>query len=196
MTYNPKIHNRQSIRLKGYDYSQPGLYFITICVQNWLHLFGEIINGEMILNDAGMMVEKWYFEMENKYPNMKCDVHTVMPNHFHCIVQIVENAPVMDAHVGTSLRGRPETDGRPKPQYGPDNKKYDASLFDMMDWFKTMTTNEYIRGVKNKNWPRFEKRLWQKRYWDRIIRDERSYINISDYIKNNPNRWDTDKFNL
>ena len=99
MTYNPKIHNRQSIRLKGYDYSQPGLYYITICVQNHMHLFGEIINGEMMLNDAGTMIEKWYFEMENKYPNMKCDVHTVMPNHFHCIVVIVENADVMDAHV-------------------------------------------------------------------------------------------------
>ena len=209
MKYNPKIHNRQSIRLKGYDYSQPGLYFITICVQDRLHLFGEIKNGEMILNDAGVMVEKWYFEMENKYPNMKCDVHAVMPNHFHCIVVIVENAPDMDAHViqdalvGTSLRGRPVTDGcpetdghpEPKPQYGPDNKKYHASLFDMMDWFKTMTTNEYIRGVKNKNWSRFEKRLWQKRYWDHIIRDERSYINISGYIKTNPAKWDADKFN-
>jgi REP element-mobilizing transposase RayT len=208
MKYNPKTHNRQSIRLKGYDYSQPGLYYITICVQNHRHLFGKIINGEMILNDAGTMIEKWYFEMENKYQNMKCDVHTVMPNHFHCIVVIVENINVMDALEGTSLcgrpeadvrpetDGRPETDVRPETPYGPDNKKYHASLFDMMDWFKTMTTNEYIRGVKNKNWPRFEKRLWQKRYWDHIIRDERSYINISDYIKNNPKKWDRDKFNL
>ena len=198
MKYNPKIHKRQSIRLKGWDYSHPGLYFITICAQYHTHLFGYIQNKKMHLNDAGKMVEKWYFEMENKYPNMKCDVHTVMPNHFHCIVHIIENDNVKrDAHAGTSLRGCHETDGHPepKPQYGPDNKKYHASLFDMMDWFKTMSTNEYIRGVKNNNWPRFEKRLWQKRYWDHIIRDERSYINISNYIKNNPAKWDEDKFN-
>ena len=66
----------------------------------------------------------------------------------------------------------------------------------MMDWFKTMTTNEYIRGVKNKNWKRFEKRLWQLRYYDRIIRNENDYIRISNYIINNPLKWDKDKFNV
>ncbi len=150
MKYNPKIHNRQSIRLKGWDYSHPGLYFITICAQNHTHLFGYIQNKKMHLNDAGKMVEKWYFEMENKYPNIKCDEHIVMPNHFHCI---------------------------------------------MMDWFKTMTTNAYIRGVKSENWPRFEKRVWQKRYWDHIIRNENDYIRISAYIINNPKKWTEDKFN-
>jgi putative transposase len=66
--YNPNIHHRRSIRLKGYDYSQVGLYFITICVQDRARLFGEISTGKMTLNDAGKMVERWYFELENKYP--------------------------------------------------------------------------------------------------------------------------------
>jgi putative transposase len=89
MKYNPKIHHRRSIRLKGYDYSQAGLYFITICVKNWECLYGHISNGEMILNDAGKMVEKWYYELENKFPDIRCDEMIVMPNHFHCIIENV-----------------------------------------------------------------------------------------------------------
>ena len=234
MKYNPKIHNRQSIRLKGWDYSNPGLYFITICTQNRAHLFGYIQNKKMHLNDAGKMIEKWYFKLEEKYPDIRCNEQMVMPNHFHCIIHILEkqdeneygldernviahdrDAHDMDAHAGRSPRGRPETDDRHRPEtnhrpetddrpetgeytvspYGPDNKKYNASIFDMMDWFKTMTTNAYIRGVKTENWPRFEKRVWQKRYWDHIIRNENDYIHISNYIENNPKKWTEDKFN-
>ena len=87
--YNPNIHKRKSIRLKGYDYSQAGLYFITICCQNRDCLFGKIENGEMKWNDAGKMIEKWYYELMNKFPDIKCDEMIVMPNHFHCIVEIV-----------------------------------------------------------------------------------------------------------
>ena len=128
-----------------------------------------------------------------------------MPNHFHCIINIVDTHGIdnhdRDAHAGTSLRGRPENVGRPengvysKPRYGPDNKKYNASIFDMMDWFKTMTTNAYIRGVKSNNWARFEKRVWQKRYWDHIIRNENDYNRIANYIINNPAKWDEDQLN-
>jgi len=72
MHYDPKKHHRRSIRLKGYDYARAGLYFITICVQHHTCLFGYIENGVMILNDAGVMVEKWYYELENKYPDKNC----------------------------------------------------------------------------------------------------------------------------
>jgi putative transposase len=63
MNFDPEKHHRRSIRLKGYDYSRAGLYFITICVQNRLHLFGDVNNGKMLLNDAGRMIEKWYYEL-------------------------------------------------------------------------------------------------------------------------------------
>ena len=104
MSYNPEIHHRRSIRLKGYDYSQEGLYFITICVQDRECLFGEIVVGastqgcpisdseihvykQMIMNDAGKMVERWYCELENKYPDKRCHEMVIMPNHFHCIIE-------------------------------------------------------------------------------------------------------------
>jgi hypothetical protein len=69
MKYNPDIHHRRSIRLKGYDYSQAGMYFITICTQGSLHLFGEITNNEVVLNDAGKLIEKWWNELKKQIPN-------------------------------------------------------------------------------------------------------------------------------
>ena len=214
MKYNPKIHNRRSIRLKGYDYSRAGLYYITICVQNRECLFGNVVNAKIVLSDAGCMVEKWYFELGNKYPDKKCHDMVVMPNHFHCII---ENIPIMDcvktdarvmdgnkmdAHVGASLRGCPEN-GCPEydihknniPDYGMDNKKYNATIGDAMDWFKTMTTNEYIRGVKTKKWKRFDGKLWQGNYWEHIIRNDAEYHRIADYIIENPTKWINDKLN-
>ena len=83
--YNPEIHHRRSIRLKGYDYASEGLYFVTICTQNRECLFGEIKNDEMVLNDAGRMVEKWYRKTQEKFPDIICHEMIIMPNHFHCI---------------------------------------------------------------------------------------------------------------
>ena len=90
--YNPLIHHRRSIRLHGYDYAQSGLYFITICCQDRLHLFGHIQNGEMIYDDAGRMIEKWYRELENKYPDKRRHEIMVTPNHFHCIIENMADA--------------------------------------------------------------------------------------------------------
>ena len=72
MVYNPKYHRRKSIRLKGYDYSSPGLYFVTICCQKRACLFGEVKKGIMVLNDSGKMIKKWYYELENKFHDIKC----------------------------------------------------------------------------------------------------------------------------
>jgi hypothetical protein len=77
--------------------------------------------------------------------------------------------------------------------YGYDNKKYHATIGDVMDWFKTMTTNEYIRGVKNLGWPPFDRKLWQRNYYEHIIRDEQSYERIAEYIISNPAKWQDDK---
>ena len=97
------------------------------------------------------------------------------------------------AHAGAPLRGRPN---KPKNQYGMDNKKYNATVGDAMGWFKTMITNEYIRGVKNMGWQAFDKKLWQRDYYEQIIRNEKSYRNISQYIIHNPANWNKDSLNL
>ena len=86
MTYNPNIHHRKSIRLKGYDYTQAGLYFITICCQNRECLFGNIINGEMILNDAGNIANECWLAIPNHFPNVVLHEFVIMPNHIHGII--------------------------------------------------------------------------------------------------------------
>jgi len=187
MPYDPKKHHRRSIRLKGYDYSQSGYYYITLSVKNNDYLFGEIVEHQMILNDAGKMVERWFNELDNKYPDIECGEFVVMPNHFHFIVEnngkgnpnIKEKSgttwkqgelhdPVLGEHIGSPVRN-------------------------IVQWFKTMSTNEYIRGVKNLGWKRFEGKLWHINYWEHIIRDQNSFDFISKYILENPQNWDTDK---
>ena len=196
MKFNPKIHHRKSIRLKNYDYSQAGFYFITICCQNKKYLFGEIVGEKMILNNAGRMVEKWYWECENKFSDIQCHSMIVMPNHFHCIIQ----------NVGADLRVCPKnTRVCPKNNRAcPDNEKphqpkmgehIGSPLHRVVQWFKTMTTNEYIRGVKNNNWQRFDDKLWQRSFWEHIVRDENEHQQIAEYINNNPIQWDIDKLN-
>ena len=93
--YNPNIHNRRSIRLKGYDYTQAGLYFVTICVQNRACLLGEIYNNEMILNDAGQMIQSEWLKLPNRFSNIELHEYIIMPNHFHAILEIVGATPVV-----------------------------------------------------------------------------------------------------
>lgn len=97
--YNPKIHHRRSIRLKGYDYAQAGLYFITICVQDRVSLFGEIKGGEIHLSDAGKMVEQQWLVIPERFKNVQLNEFIIMPNHFHSIVQIVGATLVVDPNI-------------------------------------------------------------------------------------------------
>jgi putative transposase len=150
MKFNPKTHRRRSIRLKGYDYAQSGGYYVTIVTQRRECLFGQIHNAEMILNNAGKMAVEWWNELPRKFPSVTVDGVVVMPNHFHGILILHDESVGADlrvcpgdgkdhdvlekgAHTGAPLQGIP----RP-----------DASLSQIIQWFKTMTTNEYIRGVK------------------------------------------------
>ena len=167
---NKQFPTRKIIRLKGYDYSQNGLYFITICTQNHLSLFGNIDEKEMLLNDSGKMLEKWWFELENKYPNIALHSYIIMPNHFHGIIEIQDTSSIPTG----------EHTGSPLPT--------------MIQWFKTMTTNAYIQGVRQKNWYPFHKKLWQKSFHEHIIRDEKSYLKISQYIETNPENWEEDTY--
>jgi len=177
--YNPKKHNRRSIRLKGYDYSQAGQYFITTCIQNRACLLGRVEDGAMQLNDAGKMVKEEWLKLLERFPNIRLHEFVVMPNHFHGILEIVDGPPL----------GQPQGIG--PTEVGPKRK----TLGDMVGAFGSITTGEYIRGVKNHNWQRFDRKLWQRNYWEHIIRNENAFNNISQYIKNNPRKWQEDKLN-
>jgi putative transposase len=179
--YNPQIHDRNSFRLSGYDYSKPGFYFVTICCQDRLHFWGEVKEEEMQLNEAGKMVEKWYFKLEEKFPEIKCHEMIVMPNHFHCIIEIyptknnIEKNGRGDPTWSPKITGSPKINGSPKITGSP----HSIGLATVIGWFKTMTTNEYIRGVKQLGWRKFNKRLWQRNYFEIIIRGEKSYQHIT-----------------
>jgi len=183
MTFNPDIHRRQSIRLKSHDYSSAGAYYVTVCAQNRECMFGKIVNTEMKLNDAGRMVERWWAELNHKFPTVVTDEYIVMPNHFHGIVVIIGYPDP----VGAALRGRPHKSGHPH--------RGAPTLPDIVDWFKTMATNDYIRGIKQRRWPPFQKRLWQRNYYERVIRDDAEIHRVREYIAGNPARWLEDEEN-
>jgi len=368
MDFKPRPQ-RKSIRLKGYDYSRAGLYFVTICCHDRACLFGEIstnpvgadlcvrpddvlnvrpddnmyddmnvhpddnlyvysddnsydhpdnktkfdtwrtnsINDgqtqsmggqthrfaptgltdelgstttpQMILNDAGRMVEKWYYELENKFPDIKCHEMVVMPNHIHCIIQNIgfipsvkpvgadlcvrpcdnihnrpcdniHNRPCDNIHNRPcdNIHNRPDDNTNIRPIDNMDIRQDDTDesnpitigensplqtgvhsqspttehsqtepgehsqtepgehfqtepgehigspLRAVVQWWKTMTTNEYIRGVKTSDWEPFFGKLWQRNYYEHIIRNEQSYDVICEYIRNNPEKWHDDKF--
>ena len=167
--YDPERHHRRSIRLKGYDYTLAGAYFVTFCVQNRESLFGEIIDGQMMLNEAGRMVEAVWQELSVFYPGVDTDAFVVMPNHFHGIIVLTSG----------QARG-------PSPT---------ISLPDVVHRFKTMTTKRYTDGVKNQGWTSFPGRLWQRNYYEHIIRDENALHSIRTYIENNPAQWNEDTEN-
>ena len=214
MKYDPFTHHRRSIRLKEYDYSQAGMYFVTICAQDRQCLFGKIADDKMVLNDVGKMIEKWLVKLPQNFTGIKIDTYIIMPNHFHAIVVNVGADPRVcpKTEYGEQQQGEHEYKGRhaglPLQQQKNAGKneiivganpcvcpelRICPVLGTVVQWFKTMTTNEYIRGVKNNNWQPFNKRLWQRNYWEHIIRDEQSYQHIVDYIVNNPLKWQDDQ---
>jgi len=176
--YDPNIHHRRSIRIPGYDYSQDGWYFVTICTQNRKYMFGEIVKDQMRLNNAGFIVKTWWQKVTNKFLSVQTDEYVVMPNHFHGIINIVGANPC----------------SRPTLFDHPDADEVDG-LGDIVNWFKTMTTNQYIRGVKEKSWPPFPGRLWQRNYYEHIIRSEDELNHFRCYVSDNPANWLTDKEN-
>ncbi len=210
MSYNPKIHHRRSIRLKGYDYSKAGLYFITICCQDRACMFGEIVGTnvgthvganpcgrpndipKMQLNGAGKMIDEEWLKLPQRFENIQLHEYIVMPNHFHGILEIT-NDDIIGRPQFDDINGRPQFDdinGRPQG-HAPTAGK---TVGDMMDAFKSITTVEYIHGVKTMNWQRFNGKLLQRDYYEHIIRNEQSYETISNYIINNPAKWKEDKF--
>ncbi len=193
MNVNQK--RRKSNRLGGYDYSRAGCYFVTVCAQDRQCLFGEVVEDGMVLNEAGKMAAHWWGETENKFSHIELDEYVVMPNHIHGIVLIV----------GADLRVRPQREDRKsnghkqlEHQRQKENQPGGHAgppLQEIIQWFKTMTTNGYINEVKYGRFPPFEKRIWQRSFYDHVILDDDDLNRVREYIQNNPLRWALDEEN-
>ena len=178
---NKSFQRRQSLRLPEFDYSEPGAYFVTIVTQNRKTLFGKVIDGEMILNEIGTMVKEVIEEIPQEYHGINVEVFGVMPNHIHILLLTSE---VVAGPCACHKNGQPQ---------GVDPTKNRLSLPEIVHRFKSLTTHRYMVNVKEKGWSRFEKRLWQRNYHEHIIRNERDYQAIYDYILANPLNWEKDK---
>ena len=199
--YNPAIHHRKSIRLKGYDYSQNGLYFITICTYNRECLFGEIINKKMILNDAGKIANECWLKIPEHFPGAVLHEHVVMPNHVHGIIELGgtvltggENAGRQNVVAGVQNVGGQifETPRMEPPPTSPSPQNQFQHII-------PRSIGSIVRGYKIGVTKFFRDNtdiyhVWQRNYHEHIIRSEQSYWRISEYIINNPEVWDNDKF--
>lgn len=212
-------HHRRPIRLPGYDYAQAGRYFVTICVQGGECRFGEIVAEEMQLNDAGRMVQATWQQLPERFPMVQLDTYVVMPNHFHAIVVMTDpdpgsvGAPLVGAPLGGASEPGGHANGHHEPRDGyapepgghkgrpykpPKGKAFESTrptLGDIVGAFKSLTTNAYIVGVRQTGWPPFDGRLWQRGYWEHVIRHERALERIREYILGNPQRWEWDREN-
>jgi putative transposase len=209
MTFDPDANHRQSTRLENFDYSSPGAYFVTVCANGRSYLFGEILEDEMKLNEAGEMVKRKWLEMPASFDHLKIDEFVIMPNHVHLILVLSVSQEgehrVRPYKIGidppTNRRGdlydRPadETIPRVANEYQHPTGTTNGSVGRIIQLFKTVTTGEYIRGVHDLSWPPFEKRLWQRNYFERVIRDERGLQNARTYVLENPLKWHLDVMN-
>ena len=233
MEYNPQIHHRRSIRLKGYDYSQAGAYFITICCHNRQCVFGEIPVGAGFtpahddktvtnahntgqpqgvaptLNDYGKIANDEWQKLPERFLNVELDVFVIMPNHMHGIIVLNDND-------GAIMNNRSTINNRATARVTPTNK---TIIGDIVGAYKSVVANECLKIYKSK-WadvgaipcgcpktcgcpyssrtgftpaPTMGK-LWQRNYYEHIIRNEQSYQTICNYILNNPAKWNEDKF--
>jgi len=171
MIYDPIIHHRRSIRLKGYDYSSAGGYFITICTLDRKSIFGTIVGHEMRLSRAGEIARECWLEIPNHFPKVQLDEFIVMPDHMHGII-IIPSSLVGAQHVV------------PPPRLNQFQKIVPQSLSVIIRSFKAATTNRINQLRRTPGG-----RVWQRNYYEHIIRDEDSLFRIRKYIAENVMRW-------
>ncbi len=209
--YDPQKHHRRSIRLKGWDYRRPGWYFVTMVVQNRECLFGRVVNKKMVLNDFGKIVDYHWRKLPVHFNHIEMDEYRVMPNHFHGIVHIVRwpdgcddidgdpNVGAKDfseqfnngknASLHNTNRPNEKNDyGNPSPLQVP-RGTLPGSLSAVIQNFLSVTTRKINRIRRTPG-----AKLWQRNYWEHIIRDENELNRIRRYIKNNPLKWNDDDY--
>ena len=185
-----------STRLQHWDYGQPAAYFVTICTKGRENHFGDVINGKMNLSGVGIIADILWHEIKNHTPNIELGEFVVMPNHVHGIIIIhnsdnnIGNGDIVETLHATSLRPpihrnphQPESKNEFMANISPKSK----SLPTIIRSYKSAVSKHAHRLGFNF--------AWQSRFHDHIIRNEQSYQTISEYIMNNPLKWNEDKFN-
>ncbi|MGV8048897.1 MAG: transposase [Anaerolineaceae bacterium] len=197
MTYNPAVHHRRSIRLPEYDYSQAGAYFITLCAHQREYLFGEIVDGEMKLNEFGQIVQSTWHDLVNHVARIELDAFVIMPNHIHGIITIVgagsepartEPARTEPARTEPARTEPARTEpARTEPAPTTDITQKQTPLSEIVRQLKTFSARRINLARNTPGEP-----VWQRNYYEHIIRDEKSYNAISEYILDNPAKWELD----
>jgi len=205
--YNPDIHHRRSIRLRDYDYGQPGYYFITLCIRDKDFIFGDIRGGRMFLNIYGKIVRDFWYCISEHFDNVTAGEFIVMPNHMHGIIIIRYTGFFVDHGVavrddmvmnecGTSFppaytKQNPRRGAVTAPLRGDCNvnqqymkPRYKITLGKIMAYYKYQTTR-LINEKRNSP----GKHVWQRNYYECIVKNKNDLIGITKYIQNNPSKW-------
>jgi REP element-mobilizing transposase RayT len=178
MKFDSEKHHRRSTRLKGYDYSSSGHYFITICVREKECMLGDIENKRMNLNEFGEVVKKVWTRSFNIRREIKCDTYVIMPNHIHAIV-------VIDQFVGANGG---------LPYNNRTGKKIRVNCHSSLH-MKPRSLSSFVSGFKSSISRKLRFSIWKRNYFDHIIKYKKERNNIRQYIKNNPADWEKDEYN-
>ena len=183
-------HHRRSIRLSGYDYTSAGAYFITICTHGRDCLFGRVVDGEMQLNALGEIARAEWELTGRLRPEIELGPYVMMPNHFHAIIWMIDDRRGTARRAPTDAGRTPTDIARRAPtttheQFG---KPVAGSIPTIVRAFKSAATLRINQVRQTPGAP-----VWQRNYWEHVIRDEASYQNIAAYILNNPAQWEADQ---
>jgi REP element-mobilizing transposase RayT len=205
MKYDPGIHHRRSIRFRGYDYSQPGAYFVTLCTHEKKHLFGEIVEGEMKLNESGEMLRVFWNHLPRRYSDVQLDSFVVMPNHIHGIVVVgaIRESPLQKTDDPRDVGAIHELPRDEREQEGRFvNRPYQKRAIHESPLRRRMLLPKAIGYFKMKTARRINELcgtrgapVWQRNYYEHIVRNEDELGKIREYIATNPLRWLADPEN-
>jgi REP element-mobilizing transposase RayT len=175
LRYDPDFYHRRSIRLAGFDYKRRGAYFVTVCTWGRACLFGTIVKGRMVLNDAGRAAAECWQRIPEHFPKVELDEWVVMPNHLHGIIMIASGPVEANDHSPCQI-------GWSQPPWPTGTSRTIGSI---VRGFKIGVTKWYRQrsGISQ---------VWQRNYWDHVVRHERELMRIRRYVVNNPIHWDQD----
>jgi REP element-mobilizing transposase RayT len=190
MKHDADKHDRRSIRLPGYDYAQVGGYFVRIVTKDRICLFGEIVDGELRMNGDGRIVQAAWDELPEHYPGVECDVFMVMPNHVHGIIVLADDGGGVN-DVGAGFKpARGVAVGPTSVRWGLKPAPTRIALSEIIRGFKTFSARRVNELRETLGVP-----IWQRNYYEHVVRGENELNRIREYIANNPPQWNIDREN-